>query len=160
MTLRLLKYEYGCTRDLRSANFTPNELTGDRLSDFLKSLRPEQVPQILVIGLSENDLMDESQSLINFLNATAGKEYNVFGLVQRPTSKPLSMDDDLADNIRAAVNFQVFDPYPLFDFYTSTGTGKLIWDSTDQWAYQSHFLCAKMLSEGLKDFVERLCKHH
>ena len=158
MTTSLLKHVHEIhSFEIRAASYCPENLNGSSLNKFLEDLPISHQPQILIVGLSQADLDYSSEdSLITYLNKFAGVKFNVFGVVERAGQSDAAVDQTLTDGLRGRAKFQIFDPYTLFEHYSASGTGRIFWESATEWSYQAHFLSAKMLSDGLKEFVKSI----
>jgi len=158
MTVSLLKHSHAVHNiQMRATSFCPESLNGNALKGFIEGLPLPQQPQILIVGLSQADLNETSEdSLIAYLNIHAGTKFTVFGVVERAGQNDVSIDQALTDGLRARAKFQIFDPYSVFEHYNMHGTGSIFWESTPEWAYQAHYIAARMLSDGLVDFVKLL----
>ena len=159
MTLSLLKHEHKLHKiQMRAVGFTPEILNAQTFETYLKSLTPSSLPLIAVVGLSQEDLEDTSEtSLVEYLNEHAGYGFTVFAVVEQSGVTDTAVNQALIDGLRARARFQIFDPFEQFAHYElNQGTGKIMWESTPEWAYQGHFLAARMLSGGIADFIKML----
>ena len=158
MTVSLLKHAHNLHHiQMRAASYTAPDINGPAVKSFLNTLPADQAPQIIIVGLSQADL-DETgeESLIDFLNENAGVKFTVFGVVERSGLTDIAVDTPLVEALRARAVFQIFDPSTVFEHYSQNATGAIYWKSSPEWAYQGHYIAAKMLSDGLVDFVKLL----
>lgn len=158
LTVSLLKHSHGLhSIEMRAASFCPDSLDGLTLAAFIDGLDTAQKPNIVIAGLGQEDLEASGEgSLLDYLNVHAGTDFTVFGVVERSGQDGIAVDQALTDSLRARANFQVFDPYTVFEHYGQQGTGTIFWQSVSEWAYQAHYITARMLSDGLVNFVKLL----
>jgi|GEM_PF-1765112 len=165
LTVQYLKHAHGLhTPKVAASTFSATPFDSAALKNAMDYLGSKRVPDIVFVGLGEEHLSGGAAAdIFSDLNEAAGTQYSVFGIVERAgltrdhISQSLeSYDPTLAEALRGISRFQVFDPFEQFAFYAKSGSGKLYWDSVDEWAPQAHHLAARLLADNLIDFVTHM----